>query len=107
MIYLVTYNYIPSRQTSLQPSLPPEVVEASRLGAIHNAIKQIATDWWHYMPHVWLIASNMTSADALFNALKQHYNLQPEDRLLIIRVHRDYQGWLPKDAWDWINKKNF
>jgi hypothetical protein len=28
------------------------------------------------------------------------------DCVLVIGLTRDYQGWLPKEAWDWINARS-
>ena len=30
--------------------------------------------------------------------------MAPNDRLLVIKVTGDYQGWLPEEAWKWIRK---
>ena len=57
--------------------------------------------WWHYLDSTWLIKTD-ESADNLSSRLKKH--LDKNDNLLIIRVTKDYAGWLPKDAWDWIQK---
>jgi len=55
--------------------------------------------WWHYLDSTWLIKTN-ESAGALSTRLQKH--LDDNDNLLIIRVTKDYAGWLPKKAWDWI-----
>ena len=67
--------------------------------ALHKAIKECGT-WWHYLASTWLID---TAADAtqIWNHLAPH--IDTNDRVLIIRVTRDYQGWMNKEAWDWIN----
>jgi hypothetical protein len=55
--------------------------------------------WWHYLESTWLIATNET-AQQLWERIRPH--VHQSDSVLIIEV-RDYvQGWLPKEAWDWI-----
>jgi hypothetical protein len=31
--------------------------------------------------------------------------MDANDYLLVVRVTRPYQGWLPKDAWEWVNSR--
>lgn len=56
--------------------------------------------WWHYLDSTWLIYTSETPAQiwARLGPL-----IDTSDRLLIIGVSRDYFGWLPTAAWDWIN----
>ena len=56
--------------------------------------------WWHYLKSTWLVLTD-ESADQLWNRLGRH--LDRTDNVLVIQVGRDYSGWLPKEAWDWIN----
>lgn len=67
---------------------------------LYDAIKQFS--WWHYLGSTWLVDTNLT-ADAICNKLKPH--LDNNDYILVIGVTRDKQGWLPKEAWDWINER--
>ena len=55
--------------------------------------------WWHYLQSTWLIQTAETPAQ-LWSRLAPHITQQ--DFLLIIEVRNNVQGWLPKDAWDWI-----
>jgi hypothetical protein len=57
--------------------------------------------WWHYLKSTWLISTEKTP-DQLNMELKPY--MQKPDLILITRLGPPYQGWLPKDAWDWINK---
>jgi hypothetical protein len=61
--------------------------------------------WWHYMENVWIVSTNEVAADAMARRLFKH--ITQSDALLVTRLTRDYQGWLPKDAWDWLNKQDF
>jgi hypothetical protein len=60
-----------------------------------------SSDWWHYLDSTWLIYTQ-ESASQLSDRIKRH--LDDNDTLIVIRVTRDYAGWLTQDAWDWINK---
>jgi len=31
--------------------------------------------------------------------------IDKKDFILIIEIRKNYQGWLPKEAWDWINER--
>jgi hypothetical protein len=55
--------------------------------------------WWHYLDSTWLIS---TFEDAQTLASRLLSVIDANDRLLVIRVSNERQGWLPKDAWDWI-----
>lgn len=57
--------------------------------------------FWHYLDSTWLISTTET-ADQLSNRIRLH--LDDNDNLLVIKVVRDYAGWLSKKAWDWIDK---
>ena len=67
-----------------------------------SAIKEEGS-WWHYMESFWLLDTKK-SVDDLVEKLKDL--LDQEDRLLIIDLSsRDYNGWLPQTAYDWISKR--
>ena len=57
--------------------------------------------WWHYLTSTWLIATNET-ADQLWDRISS--TVDKSDEVLVIRVCAESQGWLSKEAWDWINK---
>ena len=56
--------------------------------------------WWHYLTSTWLIATGKTPND-VYNALGPH--ISKADSVLILPVKKPAFGWLPKEAWDWIN----
>ncbi len=58
--------------------------------------------WWHYLDSTWLVHSAL-NATQIWNHIAPH--VDPNDRVLVIGVTADYQGWLTKDAWDWINAR--
>jgi hypothetical protein len=57
--------------------------------------------WWHYLGSTWLIATS-ESTSQLYNRLRAH--LDEDDSILIIEAGNHVQGWLPKDAWEWIHQ---
>jgi hypothetical protein len=66
-----------------------------------EAIKANYT-WWHFIESSWLIHTS-DSASSIYAKIKQSFD--GNDRVLIIQVTNDYQGWLPEDAWKWIKEK--
>jgi hypothetical protein len=67
---------------------------------LYDAIKQY--NWWHYLESTWLVHTNDSASD-IFKRLKPH--IDDNDSILIIEAGKDKAGWLPEEAWDWINKK--
>ena len=63
---------------------------------------QASSCWWHYLTSTWLISTTETPSQ-LYNRLIPH--LDKDDSILIIEAGNRTQGWLPKDAWEWINKE--
>ena len=66
---------------------------------LSKAIKQ-GRKWWHYLESCWLIITDETP-DQIFDTLKPH--IDKDDRLLIIEVRDNVQGWLTDKAWNWIH----
>ncbi len=60
-------------------------------------------DWWHFLESTWLVDSTL-SAQGIWNTLSPH--VDANDRVLVIGVTRNYHGWLPPDAWNWINSRS-
>lgn len=64
--------------------------------SIHGVIS-----WWHYLPSTYLLSgSNLTA-----HKIQQDIHLKyPELPLLISKFSSDdNDGFLPRDAWDWID----
>ena len=68
---------------------------------LYKAIKDCG-DWWHYLGSTWLVDTSLTAKD-IWERLAPH--VDKNDYFLVIRVTRDYEGWLPQEAWDWINNR--
>jgi len=60
--------------------------------------------WWHYLKNTWLIHTNQ-SVQQVANNLNQYLDQGSADYLLVVEIKKNHQGWLPKDAWDWLNSK--
>jgi len=86
MIYLFTYD--------LHPSFPRNV------DALTNELRN-SEAWCNYLERTWLIGTRETHHR--LNARIAPY-LSPNDYWLVVRITYEYSGWLPKEAWDWINK---
>lgn len=57
--------------------------------------------WWHYLSSTWLIASTKTPQE-VYSAIAPHLTMN--DFVLIVPITRPYHGFLPKEAWEWIEK---
>lgn len=66
-----------------------------------NAIRTIGPHSARIMERTWLVGTNR-SPDDIERAL-QPFLEQPNDRLLINQLTY-YQGWLPQEFWDWVNR---
>jgi hypothetical protein len=58
--------------------------------------------WCHYLLGTWLVATSLT-ADEIRNKLASF--LDKDISLLIMEVGQDISGWLPKNAWEWIQEQ--
>lgn len=68
---------------------------------LYKAIKECGA-WWHYLGSTWLVDTSL-DASGIYSRLQP--NLDRNDNILIIGVTRDYNGWLPQEAWNWINER--
>lgn len=69
---------------------------------LYEAIKKTSLWWWHYLDSTWLIVTEETPSQ-IWSKLAHH--IDKNDFLLIIEVRDNIQGWLPKEAWEWIHDK--
>ena len=63
---------------------------------------QGSLDWFHYISNTWIVIRNDTLVDFNNTLLKKIY---ADDRLLVMPAKGPGFGWLPLDAWQWINSK--
>lgn len=62
-----------------------------------------APGWWHYLEWAYIIETDETEnswVDKIRNAIDSM------DCFLVVEItDRTIKGWLPEDAWAWINEK--
>jgi hypothetical protein len=58
--------------------------------------------WWHYMSSTWLLSTSKTPQQVV-DAIQPH--LDPQDFVFVCEITSNYQGRLPKPAWDWIQSE--
>lgn len=68
---------------------------------LHEGIKQLG-DWFKCLDSHWLIDTTI-GADAIVERISKHFD--NNDRLLVTKVTRDYQGLLTKEDWTWIQAR--
>jgi len=87
MIYLVNYDLkVPGRDyTKLYETLK----------ATHG--------WWHYLESTWILHTT----EPLVNVRQRiQAVLDTNDRFIIVDITgKARDGWLPKDAWEWIDQR--
>jgi len=67
----------------------------------YDALKaQGTSSWWHYLSSTWLL-STMRTPQQVADQLRPY--MGNGDFLLIGEFGHSYAGWLPREAWDWIN----
>lgn len=71
-----------------------------------KAIKNASNGFWcSYWKSSYLIQSNLTSANDIFNYIKPY--IDNNDRVLVIEVTNNIQGWLSEEQWNYINNSIF
>lgn len=71
--------------------------------ALHSMLKDSRhiLDWWHYIKSCYILISSLPVKELAEEIRK----MMPDHHFLLIRVHPDEcNGWLPKNAWDWLHK---
>lgn len=84
-VYLITYDFQGS---------------ADNYAGLFAKLKKF-DKWWHYLKNSWLVRTKK-DADQIMEYLESE--LDNDINLLIVEVGSDYQGWLSKKAWKWINR---
>ena len=70
--------------------------------ALYETIKGCGVSWWHFLGSTWLVDTSL-SAEGIWARLAPH--VDKNDFMLVAGITRDYYGWLPQEAWDWINSR--
>lgn len=71
--------------------------------ALYEEIKKAGT-WWHHLDSTWIISTS-ASPEEWQRRLRQH--MDDNDNLLVIEICNNYNGWLPKKAWEWLRERTF
>ena len=71
--------------------------------ALHNIITNLpnTTEWWHYLGSAYIIASRLNALE-----LQNYINSRWVGFFLATEINAENAGgWLPQEAWDWINSR--
>ena len=52
-----------------------------------------------------LVVKTNYTANQISDTLRKQ--IDANDNLLVIRVRKDYAGWLPKEAWEWLDNADY
>lgn len=67
------------------------------------ALRGNVLQWWHFIDQTCVVATHH-SADELARLLTPHID-GVKDSLLVVEIEpHEFQGWLPRTAWDWLNQ---
>lgn len=81
-----------------------KTLDRTYYNGLYEAIKALGTGtWWHYLDSTWIIKSSNLTANEIYEKLKQYVNESGGDHIFITDLGTDMQGWLPTDAWNWLN----
>ena len=68
---------------------------------VHDAIKGLGP-WWHYLDSTWIAVTPLSPSQA-WDVLAKSFD--ETDSCLVVDITGDsFSGWLPREAWDWLNK---
>lgn len=59
--------------------------------------------WWHFIAQTCVVATNQT-VNELSAQLLPHIDQQTDFFVVVELQPHQFQGWLPKAAWDWFNQ---
>lgn len=66
------------------------------------ALRGNALQWWHFIEQT-CILTTVHTPNTYAKLLSIH--IEATDSLLVTKiVPHEYQGWLPKEAWEWLNQ---
>ncbi len=72
--------------------------------SLYEKIKSLGP-WMHYFNPIWFVSTpSITKPKELYDQLIPYINGET-DYLLVVEFSRNYFGWLPSVAWDWIHDK--
>lgn len=71
--------------------------------SLHEEIKKAGT-WWHHLESTWIIETDLNPKQ-WYARLVTH--IDPNDNLIVFEISRNYWGWAPQQAWDWLAQRRF
>lgn len=87
--YIVTFD-------ALNPAFDPVALKA------YLRTSKEFQHWWNHLPYVYLLTTDL-DAEVISGRLRQHSN---GARFLVMEVDpQSSEGWLPKQSWQWIRKR--
>ena len=89
MMYIVSYTLRPKRDAT-------KVLQAL----------QESPRWWHYLDDTWIISTRET-APQLYERLRTSFSALDSILIAPVDPYKDYSGWLPKEAWNWIEEHKY
>lgn len=70
----------------------------------YKALMETADGWCHYIDNLWIVNTHLTANDF---AKKLYPHMVDTDHLFVGKLTGEYQGWLPKEGWEWIGERDF
>lgn len=65
------------------------------------AVRGNALQWWHFIEQSCVVTTNRALHDYVGQLLP---HIEETDSLLVVEITpHQFQGWLPQQAWDWLN----
>jgi len=86
MVYLISYDLVNPGQ---------------RYKKVHEEIQSLG-HWAKPLESTWFVDTTLNASQISERVLK---HMDANDYLLVIAVKRDYQGYLKKEIWEWLNKR--
>lgn len=82
-------------------------IDTTQQNLIHSQIKDQAEDWWHRMPNVWIVKSDMSTSDWR-ESLKPFIPQDQPGELLILALpqegRRQWSGYMQTSKYDWLSR---
>ncbi|MBU4511698.1 hypothetical protein KKD19_00430 [Patescibacteria group bacterium] len=67
----------------------------------YNALKNLG-EWWHYLDSTWVIKNTSYDSIQMYDILRKHISVN--DFILIVEIKPETKwGYLPGDAWGWLD----